>query len=179
MRPPDRRSWEKALISLISRSTVFGSTVARPPRDAWYAARSPGGVFPARGPRALHPPCTGAVRAHFRPDSIRTRARESRKPPGGPLADYGRKARLRLAFRFRHSTIPQANSIATAFVRHGAAMQILDELSKVARRLDADGIEYALCGGLAMAVYAMPRATLDIDQDDIRYLRSLADASED
>jgi len=26
-----------------------------------------------------------------------------------------------------------------------------------------EGIEYALCGGLAMAVYAFPRATLDID----------------
>jgi hypothetical protein len=28
---------------------------------------------------------------------------------------------------------------------------------------DQECVEYALCGGLAMAVYAMPRATLDID----------------
>jgi hypothetical protein len=42
-------------------------------------------------------------------------------------------------------------------------MQILEELKQIAAKLDKEGIEYALCGGLAMAVYAMPRATLDID----------------
>lgn len=42
-------------------------------------------------------------------------------------------------------------------------MQILDELSAIAAKLDQEGIQYALCGGLAMAIYAMPRATLDID----------------
>jgi hypothetical protein len=42
-------------------------------------------------------------------------------------------------------------------------MQILEELKQIAARFDKEGIEYALCGGLAMAVYAMPRATLDID----------------
>jgi len=42
-------------------------------------------------------------------------------------------------------------------------MQILDELRAIVRTLDEEGIHYALCGGLAMAVYAMPRATLDID----------------
>ena len=42
-------------------------------------------------------------------------------------------------------------------------MDLLDELKKLIARLDNEGIEYALCGGLAMAVYALPRATLDID----------------
>jgi hypothetical protein len=42
-------------------------------------------------------------------------------------------------------------------------MDIIDELQGVAAKLTADGVDYALCGGLAMAVYAMPRATLDID----------------
>lgn len=42
-------------------------------------------------------------------------------------------------------------------------MDLLSELKKLTSRLTEDGIEYALCGGLAMAVYAMPRATLDID----------------
>ena len=42
-------------------------------------------------------------------------------------------------------------------------MRILEELKNIIRRLDAEGIEYALCGGLAMAVYAMPRSTLDVD----------------
>ena len=42
-------------------------------------------------------------------------------------------------------------------------MDILDELKKVIAKLNEDKIEYALCGGLAMAIYALPRATLDID----------------
>lgn len=43
------------------------------------------------------------------------------------------------------------------------AVDILDELKSIVAILDRNGIEYALCGGLAMAVYALPRATLDID----------------
>jgi len=42
-------------------------------------------------------------------------------------------------------------------------MDILDELKELISKLNAEGIEYALCGGLAMAIYALPRATLDID----------------
>lgn len=42
-------------------------------------------------------------------------------------------------------------------------MDILDELKKLITKLNEENIEYALCGGLAMAVYALPRATLDID----------------
>ena len=42
-------------------------------------------------------------------------------------------------------------------------MELLEELRSLITKLDREGIEYALCGGLAMAVYAMPRATLDID----------------
>lgn len=42
-------------------------------------------------------------------------------------------------------------------------MDLLDELKQLVARLHDEGIEYALCGGLAMAVYALPRATLDID----------------
>lgn len=42
-------------------------------------------------------------------------------------------------------------------------MDILEELKAVIAQFDQDGIDYALCGGLAMAVYALPRATLDID----------------
>lgn len=43
------------------------------------------------------------------------------------------------------------------------AMDILDELKKLIEKLNQENIEYALCGGLAMAIYALPRATLDID----------------
>jgi hypothetical protein len=42
-------------------------------------------------------------------------------------------------------------------------MDILDELKKLIVKLNQEKIEYALCGGLAMAIYALPRATLDID----------------
>lgn len=42
-------------------------------------------------------------------------------------------------------------------------MKLLDELKRITDRFNAGGIDYALCGGLAMAVYAMPRATLDIN----------------
>lgn len=42
-------------------------------------------------------------------------------------------------------------------------MDLIAELREITRRLDQEGIDYALCGGLAMAIYALPRATLDID----------------
>lgn len=37
------------------------------------------------------------------------------------------------------------------------------ELDQIRTALDAQHIEYALCGGLAMAVHGAPRATIDID----------------
>ncbi len=42
-------------------------------------------------------------------------------------------------------------------------MDLLEELRKLTQKLDQAGIDYALCGGLAIAIYARPRATLDID----------------
>lgn len=42
-------------------------------------------------------------------------------------------------------------------------MDILDELKSLINKLEEENIDYALCGGLAMAIYALPRATLDID----------------
>jgi hypothetical protein len=40
---------------------------------------------------------------------------------------------------------------------------IYDEFRQLIAALDAHQIDYALCGGLAMAVYDRPRATVDID----------------
>jgi|SRR5215475_5927660 len=40
---------------------------------------------------------------------------------------------------------------------------LYEELRKITSALDDNHIEYALCGGLAMAVYDHPRATIDID----------------
>lgn len=42
-------------------------------------------------------------------------------------------------------------------------MDLLVELANLIEVFNEDGIDYALCGGLALAVYAKPRATLDID----------------
>lgn len=42
-------------------------------------------------------------------------------------------------------------------------MDLLIELKNLIAAFDAENVDYALCGGLALAVYARPRATLDID----------------
>jgi hypothetical protein len=42
-------------------------------------------------------------------------------------------------------------------------MDLLEDLKKLSKEFDRTGIDYALCGGLAIAIYAKPRATLDID----------------
>ncbi|MBT3933034.1 MAG: hypothetical protein HOF35_02130 [Bacteroidetes bacterium] len=42
-------------------------------------------------------------------------------------------------------------------------MELFEEFSQLVKEFKKEKIEYALCGGLAMAVYAFPRATLDID----------------
>lgn len=42
-------------------------------------------------------------------------------------------------------------------------MDLLVELQNIIEAFDKEKIDYALCGGLALAVYARPRATLDID----------------
>jgi hypothetical protein len=40
---------------------------------------------------------------------------------------------------------------------------LLDELSQLIFALNENHIEYAVCGGLSMAVHGFARATLDID----------------
>ncbi len=42
-------------------------------------------------------------------------------------------------------------------------MELFDEFSQLVSTFKKENIEYALCGGMAMAVYAFPRATMDID----------------
>ena len=42
-------------------------------------------------------------------------------------------------------------------------MELFEEFSQLVSEFKKENVEYALCGGLAMAVYAFPRATLDID----------------
>ena len=56
-------------------------------------------------------------------------------------------------------------------------MDLLDELTKLLARLKEEKIDFALCGGLAMAVYAFPRATLDIDlmieSEDLAHVKEI------
>jgi hypothetical protein len=42
-------------------------------------------------------------------------------------------------------------------------MKIKDELLKITHCFETNGIDYALCGGLAVAVHGYPRFTRDID----------------
>lgn len=55
---------------------------------------------------------------------------------------------------------------------------LLDQFTRIVDRLNSEGIDYAVCGGLAMAVHGYPRATVDIDililSDDLERIWSLA-----
>lgn len=42
-------------------------------------------------------------------------------------------------------------------------LDLEQELDSVLRALDEQAIEYAVCGGIAMAIHGYPRATIDID----------------
>jgi hypothetical protein len=42
-------------------------------------------------------------------------------------------------------------------------IDLYDEFRKLVSTLEVESIEYALCGGMAMAVHGSPRATIDID----------------
>lgn len=42
-------------------------------------------------------------------------------------------------------------------------LDLFKELSSIVSLLDENEIEYALCGGLALAVHSIPRATIDMD----------------
>ncbi len=43
------------------------------------------------------------------------------------------------------------------------ALNLITELESLVDALDADGVAYALCGGLALGLHGHPRATEDID----------------
>ena len=59
-------------------------------------------------------------------------------------------------------------------------MSLYAEFQKIIDALNGAGVEYALCGGMAMAVYNLPRATMDIDLlilvKDLEKVRELAKA---
>jgi hypothetical protein len=55
-------------------------------------------------------------------------------------------------------------------------VDLFQELKNVTAALEADGIDYALCGGVALAIHGVPRATQDIDlllrPEDLARLRN-------
>jgi len=57
-------------------------------------------------------------------------------------------------------------------------LDLEQELGAIVDALAAEQIEYALCGGLAMAVHGAPRATIDIDLlvrgEDVDRIRDIA-----
>jgi hypothetical protein len=42
-------------------------------------------------------------------------------------------------------------------------LDLFDEFARIVDELETRRIDYAVCGGLAMAIWAFPRATVDID----------------
>lgn len=59
-------------------------------------------------------------------------------------------------------------------------MDLFDELIALAAALDAAAIDYAICGGIALAIHGLPRATRDIDvlarEADVPRIRDVARA---
>ncbi len=57
-------------------------------------------------------------------------------------------------------------------------MNLYSEFKNLISVLNRERVEYALCGGMAMAVYDLPRATMDIDLlilvEDLEKVRTLA-----
>jgi hypothetical protein len=42
-------------------------------------------------------------------------------------------------------------------------IDVYAELKRIINSLNENNVEYAVCGGWAMAIYGVPRATVDID----------------
>jgi hypothetical protein len=57
-------------------------------------------------------------------------------------------------------------------------VNLFEELKELVAALEARGIDYALCGGVALAIHGAPRATQDIDlllrPEDIERLREVS-----
>jgi len=60
-------------------------------------------------------------------------------------------------------------------------LDLYEELKILIQQLNEARIDYALCGGLALAIYGIPRTTVDIDiliqKDDLERAKTLAQGS--
>src|SRR5512132_2438065 len=58
----------------------------------------------------------------------------------------------------------RVNSLRRSWKRTETRMfDLYEEFNSIVAALEEHGIDYAVCGGLAMAVHGLPRATVDID----------------
>lgn len=76
--------------------------------------------------------------------------------------------RTRSARRFRALRAPASDGAPARFCRvrgynAAYAVDFFEELKAVLAALKERGIDYALCGGVALAIHGAPRATQDID----------------
>jgi hypothetical protein len=57
-------------------------------------------------------------------------------------------------------------------------LDLIDEFRALVEALEAAGVEFAVCGGLAVAIHARPRATIDVDlllpRDQLERARQIA-----
>ncbi len=45
----------------------------------------------------------------------------------------------------------------------GISMDLMQELEEIVKHFSQENLEYAICGGMALAIWGYPRATIDID----------------
>lgn len=74
--------------------------------------------------------------------------RSSRSASGGPVIDPSTPRFLHSRDRLRLPPVP---------------LDLIAELEALVASMDREGVEYALCGGLALGLHGYPRATMDID----------------
>ena len=55
---------------------------------------------------------------------------------------------------------PEVQHSALGF---GPVLDLLEEFRALVQAFETGGVEFAVCGGLAVAIHARPRATLDVD----------------
>lgn len=58
------------------------------------------------------------------------------------------------------------------------AFDLMEELTALCRAFESEGVEYAICGGIAVAIHGYPRATQDLDilvrSDDLARIEGVA-----
>src|SRR6266446_7493846 len=154
-----------------SRSVRRSRSRAGRARDHWsYERRSPwAGCGSARASARRRPGCSrrstaGSPKASIPSISWRRRACSTDCPQPRPELRIGRLVGNAIGDSY---LIPSAEILGrqgstTRYIRF-VALDLYDELRGIVKALNAAEIPYALVGGLAVSIYAQPRATEDVD----------------